>query len=448
VAWERSARTPADQPLSQAFILRFWQPLALSWIFMALESPISTAVLSQLPGRTINTAGLQVLLALSILIESPVIDLLSTSTTLSRSPEAYRVLRRFALIMMALVAVVHGLVAFTPLYDVITLQVLQLEPDVAEATRIPMQIMTLWSALVGWRRFLHGVMIRHGDTRPVTIGTLIRVIAVAIVGFGLVWLAPGMGGLQVAAWSLLASVFSETLFIHFVSRRVVTPLLAGELEDDEAGPAPTLGKVFRFHMPLTASTFLMICTMPLVTFALARLPDPVMSMAAWQVALGFGWLFRSATFALPEVVIALYRRPEREPELRRFCLTAGAVLTGLLVVFALSGLDKIIFVQLMNVEPSVAEAASFALLLSAPMSFFSAQMALSRGLLTAMHATTPRLWAIAGGLSTLAVGLFLCIQLNLPAILSVSLVLIAAISVEASILHVCWVKRRTRAALA
>ncbi len=433
----------ADAALTPGLIYHFWHPLALSWIFMALEGPASTAIVSGLPDKTVQTAGLQVLMSLSIMIESPVIDLLTTSTTFAKSAQAFRTIRRFAWLMMALVAVVHSLVAFTPLYDFATLSLLQLDPEVAEATRRPAQIMALWSAMVGWRRFLHGVMIRHGDTQPISFGTLVRLATVAAVGFGLARCVPGIPGLEAAAWALLASVFAESAFIHFVSRRVVRPLLRGELHDADAA-APSLGQTFKFHAPLTASTFLMISSMPLVTFALARLPDAVVSLAAWQAAMSLGWLFRAATFALPEVVIALYTSPEREEALRKFCLSVGAVLSGIVLVFSLSGLDRWVFLNLMHVEPVVAERASLAILLTAPLPILSSAMALSRGLLTSLHATTPRLWGIAAGLGTLAAGLAACVAFRLPALSSVSIVLAVAAAMEWLVLRSCWIKRRSR----
>jgi hypothetical protein len=71
--------TATSEPaLSHRHILKFYLPLALSWIFMAIESPIALSVISRMSNAEINAAAFQPLMALALLIESPVIDLLKT----------------------------------------------------------------------------------------------------------------------------------------------------------------------------------------------------------------------------------------------------------------------------------------------------------------------------------------------------------------------------------
>ncbi len=44
-------------PHSQAFIFRFWLPLAATWIMMAAEGPFLAAVIARLPDPTFNLAA-------------------------------------------------------------------------------------------------------------------------------------------------------------------------------------------------------------------------------------------------------------------------------------------------------------------------------------------------------------------------------------------------------
>ena len=74
-----------EAPLTSRTILRFYYPLALSWLFMAIESPIAIIILSRLPGSEVATAAFLIMMGLALWIESPVIDMLSTSTTLARN---------------------------------------------------------------------------------------------------------------------------------------------------------------------------------------------------------------------------------------------------------------------------------------------------------------------------------------------------------------------------
>ena len=59
--------------LTSAAIVRFWSPLAATWVMMALEGPFLAATIARLPDPTVNLAAFGVAFAIAILIEAPVI---------------------------------------------------------------------------------------------------------------------------------------------------------------------------------------------------------------------------------------------------------------------------------------------------------------------------------------------------------------------------------------
>ena len=80
-------------------VLFFWLPLAFAWLLMTVEGPWIQAVISRKPDSETQLAAFGLLFSLSILIETPVIMLLATSSALSRDRQSFRVLWRF---MMAI----------------------------------------------------------------------------------------------------------------------------------------------------------------------------------------------------------------------------------------------------------------------------------------------------------------------------------------------------------
>ncbi len=88
--------------------MRFYSPLAISWLFMGLEGPICEGVINRLRQPEINAAAWPILMAIAIWIESPVIDLLSTSTTLAKDHQRYELISRFVWYLMAWVTVAHA----------------------------------------------------------------------------------------------------------------------------------------------------------------------------------------------------------------------------------------------------------------------------------------------------------------------------------------------------
>jgi progressive ankylosis protein len=90
--------TPARSPLA---IFLFWVPLAATWVMMALEGPFLAAVIARLADPEFNLAAYGVAFAIGILIEAPVIMLMSASTALVEDRDSYRKLRAFSNVLIA-----------------------------------------------------------------------------------------------------------------------------------------------------------------------------------------------------------------------------------------------------------------------------------------------------------------------------------------------------------
>lgn len=415
-----------EAPLTYSRILRFYWPLALSWLFMSIESPISIAIISRLEEAKTHTAAFLMLMGLALWIESPVIDLLSTSTTLGRRREAYSVLRKFALVTMAWCTIAHAAVAATPLYGWITMDLLRLPREVVDALQLPLQIMIPWSACIGWRRFRQGILIRSGNTRAVGLGTAIRVVTMAGVG-GALFVAGGLSGTVTTAIALICSVFSESVFVHWASRGAVRRLQPG-------GEPITLRTVARFHLPLTMTTMLTLTTGPVVGAALAKASNPVLSMAAWQVTSTLVWMHRTVVFALPEVVITLYRPGQEGRMLKRFCLWVGMVASGMLFGLWASGGDMAFFTRVLGTDAETARLAHLATGIAVLFPFINALQSFAKGTLSVHRQTIPRLAAMGVGMTVLLAGLFAGLELRLEGVVFAGLAMGLALFAELGVL--------------
>lgn len=427
----------------QRRILRFYSPLAASWIFMALESPVCVGLISRMPDAKVNTAAFFVVMAIAIFIESPVIDLLTTSTALTRSPKDYRVLMSFVWVLMGAVTLVHGLLVFTPLYGLVTEGLLGLPVEVAEASQVPLQILLLWSAFIGWRRTLQGLLIRHGQTRLVGVGTAVRVTTLVATAFGMAAFAP-MPSLEITAWALLASVAAESAFVHWASRPTIRPHFTFAQPESEHDPELTWGKLLAFHMPLTGTTLVMMCAAPLVAGALARAPDAILATAGWQVAMSLVWLTRTVVFAIPEVVIALHRDGMPRRSLRVFSLRVGGAMSALAGLLWLTGGSYAFFTGVLSARSDIAREADLAVLVCLLLPFLGALQNYFKGMLAVFHVTGVRLVAIGASVATLFALLQVGLTLQLPGVVVAGVALTIGQVVEALVLGVAWLKIRHR----
>lgn len=434
--------TTAAQPLGNRTILRFYYPLALSWLFMAIESPISIGVLSRLPQPDLSTAAFFIMMALALWIESPVIDLLSTSTTLTKTRGDYRVLTKFVFALLALVTAVHVVVAFTPLFGLITTRFMGVPEDIADAALPGFRILSLWSACIGWRRFLQGVLIRFGETKRVGFGTAVRMLAMSTAA-ALLYFTSELRGIEIAAISLMVAVAAEAMYIHIVS----APVVRGKLEYlavDES--TLTMRKLVKFHAPLTATTAVMMLGSPVVAWALVRAEDSVLALAGWQVASTLLWMCRTIVFALPEVVITLYHDELSAEKLRRFCLLIGVLTSAALVVLAVTHLDILFFTRVLDASEEVARVAHAAFFAAAALPLVGAMQSYIRGMLTAHHMTVQRFTAVIVAMAALGVALFITVVIGHAGVVSAAIAMTAALVAELFVLMAAFRKRPALAA--
>lgn len=423
-------------------ILRFYYPLALSWLFMAMEMPIASAVTSHSDQPKIQAAALLLMMGLALFLESPVIDLLSTSTTLTKTRGDFLVIRRFALWMMVTCVVAHLVFCLTPLYDWVTLSVLGIPKPVAEATWLPMLIMLPWSPAIGWRRFLQGILIRAGQTRRIGFGTSIRVGTIGLVCFGL-YFTTDLAGIVIAAIALSLSVTAESVFIHFASRPILREKFDYETEPPTEPPVD-MAKLKRFHFPLTATTITFMTTIPLVGAALAQTSDDVLAMAAWQVSSSLAFLHRTVVFALPEPIIALYKGPNSARKLGRFCLMVGAGSAALMLLAAAFGAERYVFLNAYGAPADVTIQASLAYLACFSLPVIGAFQSYLRGMLTAHHLTVARLGAILAYTVTLVVLLGVGIVLEWPGVWVAAVASTGSAIAEVGVLAGSWQKAKRR----
>ncbi|MDE2951474.1 MAG: hypothetical protein OXT68_11985 [Chloroflexota bacterium] len=316
-------------------VLVFWLPLAMAWLLMTVEGPLIQGVISRKPDSETQLAAFGLMFSLSILIETPVIMLLATGSALARNRQAFRVLWRFMMAVNLLVAAVAILMAFTPLLDFYLGILLNIPAHIVEATRPAMRVMILWGALIGYRRFHQGIMIRFGKTRYVGYGTVLRVLvsgSMALVLGAITQIA----GAAIGALALVCAVAAEAIYTYRVSRVDVMRLLGTPLTDKLQ--SLSYGAALRFHLPLAITSFLTLSIHPVIERGLASMPDASGSLAAWPVIFSIMLLTRSGGMAYQEVVISLDDSEENHRILRGFTLRLGTGLSLIMVLFVFTPL--------------------------------------------------------------------------------------------------------------
>jgi hypothetical protein len=332
--------TATSDRLPPGTIFRFWSPLALTWLFMSIEGPFLAAVIARLPEPKFNLAAYGVAFAFAILVESPVIMLMSASTALVDSWIAFRRMWNFTLALNVGITAVMLLILVPPVYSFITGDLIGLEPEVARLTYTSLIILLPWPAAIGYRRFYQGLLIRAGHTRRVAYGTVVRLAAMAATGFVFYHMSE-LPGAWVGAAALSAGVIVEA-----VASRVMAIGALRMLRDAGPGsigrPAPSYREIVHFYTPLALTMVLTLAVQPLVTFFMGQARHSLESLAVLPVVQSLVFLFRTPGVSFQEAAIALLGQDRRR---------LGPILhfTGLLAVLTSFALALIVWTPLADI---------------------------------------------------------------------------------------------------
>ncbi len=386
-------REPPD--LTQGRVARFWLPLAGTWLMMACEGPVLAAVIARLPDPTPNLAAWGVALAVAMVVEAPVIMLLSAATALARDRGSFRRLRRFAHGLNAGITAVMVAVLAPPVFAVLAERLLGLPAAVAERTHLALLLLLPWPAAIGYRRLYQGVLIRRGQTRRVAYGTVVRLLAMAATAF-LAAASGRLDGAAVGGLALAAGVVAEAVVARLMAWRAVAELPAAGGPSPADDPTRSLATLAAFYWPLATTSFLGLAVQPLVTFFVGRGAAPLESLAVMPVVNALVFLPRSLALALQEVGIALIgERREGYAAVRRFTVSLAATLAGGLALVAFTPLAGLWFGAVSGLSPDLARFALLPTQLLALMPALTAVQSLQRAVLVWARRTAPVTWATA-----------------------------------------------------
>ena len=353
--------------------------------------PMLAVAMTRMPGGEPHLAALGALVyPLSVLIEAPIIMLLAASTALVRNLDVHEQLRRFAHISAAVLTVVHMLVAFTSAFDFIALDLIGVPKAIVEPGRIGMQIMTPWTWAIAYRRFQQGVLIRCEQSRLVVYGTAIRLLAnVLVLAVGLAvgtWSGIVVGTIGIGCGVIAEAIWAGWCFHRFAKPKLREQQLTRLQLNPQHIEKPLLWRAFAaFYIPLAFTPLITIVIQPIGSWAMSKMANPLMSLAAWPAVYGLVFLTRTAGYAFNEVVVALAGKPGGHRALRRCGYGIGAVATVVLLVLALTPLGEWWFGTITGLSPELTALASTSLLFAVLMPGYAVAQNYHQGVLVHNH---------------------------------------------------------------
>jgi len=336
--------------LTQKEIALFFFPLLLNIQLMSVSHTIINSALARLDNYITALAGMSVAMVVHLFIASPSYQNHTVTIAMVRGRRSMQSVLIFIILVASYVAIMLSLIAFSPLGDLVLINLLGAPPDVAQSAREALYILVLLPFFTGFRGFFQGLIIQARRTSLVSIATGVRVGALfGYLAIGRYWFA----GAQLGAFALVSCVVTETIVIAFLAWHVHLPLDRGEVEK-------STGEILRYSFPLAYSSCLQQTIPLLISSILGRLADASLALAAFGVIRGFLFLLAGPMRNLQQAYLTLVKSTEDYRSLIRFNLITASAM-GFLALLTAGPLNRLILGDLRGVEAHLRHYLRFAL---------------------------------------------------------------------------------------
>ncbi|MBN2571679.1 MAG: hypothetical protein JXA68_06090 [Ignavibacteriales bacterium] len=340
-------------------ILKFWYPLAATWIMMSLEGPLLTALIARMLDPKFNLAAFGVAFSFAMIVEAPVIMIMSATTTLAKNYFSFLKLKKFIYSINIVVTLFMIVLLIPQVFDFIAYKLISLPKEVAELTYRGILLMLPWPGAIGYRRFYQGLLIRNHLTRRVAYGTMVRITSMATSAFIMFNLK--LDGIIVGCGALSIGVTIEAIATRMMANKVIKRLRNESQVDTQN---LTYKQITIFYYPLALMSFLALGINPIVTFFLGKSYMALESLAVLPVVNALVFIFRAIGLSYQEVVIALIgEEHENYKVLKNLALAASGILTFVLGVIALTPLSDLWFLHISGLSSQLAHFAILPLII-------------------------------------------------------------------------------------
>ncbi|MGD9487376.1 MAG: hypothetical protein AB7W47_05105 [Calditrichaceae bacterium] len=370
-------------------IISFWLPLAATWLMMSVEGPFLAAVIARLNDPKFNLAAYGVAYSFALIIEAPVIMMMSASTALVKDFQPFKKLRNFTFYLSGFITLFMIIIVIPDIFYFITIDLIALPENVARITYYSTLILLPWPGAIGYRRFYQGILIRNKLTRRVAYGTIIRLLAMSLTAMYLYW-GEAIPGAYVGAAALSAGVVLEALASRLMVHNILKKIISKSEPDDKPVQYLSYRSISKFYYPLALTSILGLGVHPMVTFFVGQSRHSIESLAVLPVINSLVFIFRSVGLSYQEAGIALMDgSAETYQRVRNFAIILFAAVITLLGIIAYSPLAELWYREVSGLSAVLTGFAIIPTQILAIMPGLTVILSFQRAILVYSEKTTP-----------------------------------------------------------
>ena len=318
---------------------------------MSAEGPFLSALIARLDEPEYNLAAYGVAFAFALIIEAPVIMMMSASTALVKDYYSFIRLKRFTYVLSGGLTLLMLIMIIPALFYFITEDLIGLPAEVAGLTHIATIILLPWPGAIGYRRFCQGILIRNNMTRRVAYGTVVRLTTMSFTAV-LFFTYLDVPGVVVGASALSIAVVAEAIASRLMTAGVIKKIGQIPSSDEKI----TYREIFSFYYPLALTSLLSMGVQPLVTFFVGKSRMALESLAVLPVITSFVFIFRAFGLSYQEVIIAKMDKDKFNfIPLRNYAFILAGILSSVLFIISFSPLSDFWFENVSGLSKALSD---------------------------------------------------------------------------------------------
>lgn len=337
----------------------FFIPLATTQFLIMITHSLFNAGLARLPAPAIYISAFAVAKSLMHLLQSPIMMVRQTVTSLISNQMSYYEVRKFVMMVVAFVVWLLIIFSFSGLSRWVFENIMGVTGDILDKSVIMLRILIFFPVAVTIRNFLQGVTIKYNMNPIITVATIARIIFVVLVIYFINKIT-FLSGAVIGGLMFLGAVIVEAVVIFVGSRLFIKNIAAGfdEMKNGNGSFRGTYidsDMIFIFFWPLIVTSFLRTMAIPIINMGLARTVNPEIALSTFAVSWSVGMIILSPIFMFHQIPIYYLdlRGTHNFKAVKKFAIYMGLFLTICLIIISFTDIGYYIFNNMIGVNEQI-----------------------------------------------------------------------------------------------
>lgn len=307
---------PETEGLPEA--LRFYVPLAAMSILMMVTHSVISGAASRTLDPALSLAAYSIAYSVGQVFETPCYSMQRMGLTLVKGRQSSATVFRVIGGLLMFILTAYSLVSWTPIVSWVFKDLLGVSDSIYPLAVASLRVLTLWPMLTTIRSLFQPRIVLAKRTVWLTVNVLGRVGMMLVAAVLVPRLLPRG---PVGAILLLVGVGTEGMLALLVAKRAIPPLEP----DPPDEPPVTARQVLAFGLPISLASAAQSLSKPVLGAAIMRTLDPTLSLAGYQVATSFSFIFVALTYNIYHVVVVYIKDASSYRRMQAFCAGIGAL---------------------------------------------------------------------------------------------------------------------------